>query len=102
MQWLLQIYFQEQSKFTCLDGISSDDMKNIMDYIYNGEVNIYQENLDGFLNVEQRLKLEGLIVGKTEEDTENENHSNQKPERKERLLRELLQLHQILKKRMNK
>ena len=102
MQWLLQIYFQEQSKFTCLDGISSDDMKNIMDYIYNGEVNIYQENLDGFLNVEQRLKLEGLIVGKTEEDTENENPSNQKPERKERLLRELLQLHQILKKRMNK
>ena len=77
-------------------------MKNIMDYIYNGEVNIYQENLDGFLNVEQRLKLEGLIVGKTEEDTENENPSNQKPERKERLLRELLQLHQILKKRMNK
>ena len=77
-------------------------MKNIMDYIYNGEVNIYQENLDGFLNVEQRLKLEGLIVSKTEEDTENENPSNQKPERKERLLRELLQLHQILKKRMNK
>ena len=59
----------------CLDGISSDDLKNIMDYIYNGEVNIYQENLDGFLNVAQRLKLEGLIAGETENDAENENPS---------------------------
>ena len=45
----------------CLNGISSDDLKNIMDYIYNGEVQIFQENLDGFLYIAQRLKLEGLI-----------------------------------------
>ena len=32
-----------------------------MDYIYNGEVQIFQENLDRFLSVAQRLKLEGLI-----------------------------------------
>ena len=59
----------------CLDGISSEDVKNIMDYIYNGEVQIYQDNLDRFLNVAQRLKLEGLIAGKTEKDIENENSS---------------------------
>ena len=45
----------------CLDGIKSDDLKNIMDYIYNGEVQIFQENLDRFLAVAQRLKLEGLM-----------------------------------------
>ena len=45
----------------CLSGISSDDLKNIMDYIYNGEVQIFQEDLDGFLSIAQRLKLEGLI-----------------------------------------
>ena len=45
----------------CLDLISSEDLKNVMDYIYNGEVQIYQENLDKFLAVAQRLKLEGLI-----------------------------------------
>ena len=45
----------------CLDGIKSDDLKNIMDYIYNGEVQIFQENLDRFLVVAQRLKLEGLM-----------------------------------------
>ena len=32
-----------------------------MDYIYNGEVQIFQEDLDKFLNIAQRLKLEGLI-----------------------------------------
>ena len=45
----------------CLDGIRSDDLKNIMDYIYNGEVQIFQENLDRFLTVAQRFKLEGLM-----------------------------------------
>ena len=45
----------------CLDGISSNDLNNIMDYIYNGEVQIFQENLDRFLSVAQRLKLEGLM-----------------------------------------
>ena len=32
-----------------------------MDYIYNGELQIFQENLDRFLVVAQRLKLKGLI-----------------------------------------
>ena len=45
----------------CLDGISSEDLKNVMDYIYNGEVKIFQDDLDRFLVVAQRLKLEGLI-----------------------------------------
>ena len=45
----------------CLDGVSSHDLNNIMDYIYNGEVQIFQENLDRFLAVAQRFKLEGLM-----------------------------------------
>ena len=45
----------------CLDGISTEDLNNIMDYIYNGEVNLFQDKLDSFLAVAQRLKLQGLI-----------------------------------------
>ena len=53
---------EDKSKLLiCLDGTSSEDIKNIMDYIYNGEVQIYHENLDRFLAVAQRLKLKGLI-----------------------------------------
>ena len=32
-----------------LDGISSLDLKNILDYIYNGVVQIHQDALDRFL-----------------------------------------------------
>ena len=55
--------------FLCLEGLSSIDVRNVMDYIYNGEVKIFQEELDRFLNVAQRLKLEGLL---TNPDAEKE------------------------------
>ena len=45
----------------CIDGIASGDLNNIMDYIYNGEVKIFQDDLDRFLGIAQRLKLNGLI-----------------------------------------
>ena len=32
-----------------------------MDYIYQGEVQVLQSDLDAFLNVAQKLKIEGLI-----------------------------------------
>ena len=42
----------------CLEGVSSNDVRNMMDYMYNGELQIFQDDLDRFLNVAQRLKLE--------------------------------------------
>ena len=63
----------------CLDGVSSAELQCVLDYIYQGEVQIYQEQLDRFLVVAQRLKLEGLIsqddekekkINETIEDTE--------------------------------
>ena len=43
-----------------LSGISSRNLNFIMDYIYHGEVEIYQEQLDDFLEVAQKLKIAGL------------------------------------------
>ena len=45
----------------CLDGVSNQDLNNILDYMYNGEVQIYQHDLDRFLLVAQRLRLQGLL-----------------------------------------
>ena len=59
----------------CLDGITSNDLLSIMDYIYNGEVQIFQDNLDRFLTVAQRLKLEGLL-GNNEEQENHTEESN--------------------------
>ena len=59
--------------FLCLDGISSKDLNNILDYIYNGEVQVYQDHLDRFLTVAQRFKVEGLLGEiKEEEDGKDE------------------------------
>ena len=35
---------QHSHPLLCLDNISSEDLGNILDYIYNGEIQIYQEN----------------------------------------------------------
>ena len=65
----------------CLEGLSKQDLDNVLNYMYNGEVNIYQEDLDRFLAVAQRLKLEGLLEGKQEEeDTGYQRVPSQKPE----------------------
>ena len=41
-------------------GIKSKDLFAIIDLLYYGEANIYQDNLDNFLNIAEELKLEGL------------------------------------------
>ena len=73
--------FQHNSKhahpFLCLDGVSSADLENILDYIYNGEIKIYQDNLDRFLAVAQRFRLEGLLNdnSKTEDLDQNQHET---------------------------
>merc|ERR1719342_220038 len=52
----------------CLTDINYDDLTNVIDYIYQGEVQIFQEYLDRFLLVAQRLKLDGLLTNQSDED----------------------------------
>ena len=49
-----------------LSGVSSQNIGFILDYIYYGEVNIYQEHLDSFLESAQKLEISGLIGGNEE------------------------------------
>ena len=43
-----------------------EDLLAIVDFLYRGEANIYQENLDSFLAIAEELQLKGLM-GKTDE-----------------------------------
>ena len=45
----------------CLNGVNSQELNFILDYMYNGEVQIFQECLDGFLEIAQRFQVEGLM-----------------------------------------
>ena len=60
----------------CIEGLSKQDITNVLDYMYNGEVHIFQEDLDRFLSIAQRLRLEGLLEYKSET---NEEHLTQEP-----------------------
>ena len=53
-----------------LCGVDSKNLGFILDYIYQGEVQIYQEQLDPFLNIAQKLKIEGLITTNQEQQDE--------------------------------
>ena len=57
--------------FLYLNGVNSLNLGFILDYIYYGEVKIYQEQLESFLESAQKLEIEGLLGG-TEESHENE------------------------------
>ena len=41
-------------------GLKSEDLVAIIDFLYYGEANIYQENLQMFLNIAKELELKGL------------------------------------------
>ena len=44
-----------------LGGVTSKHLGLVLDYIYQGEVQIYQEQLDVFLSTAQKLQIEGLL-----------------------------------------
>ncbi len=43
-----------------LRGVSFTDLASILDFIYNGEVNVAQEDLNSFLAVAEELQIKGL------------------------------------------
>ena len=45
----------------CLWGLNHSDLKNILDYIYSGEILLVQEEVNRFLEVAQKLELDGAF-----------------------------------------
>ena len=54
-----------------LSGVNSKELYSVMDYIYLGEVNLFQNDLNSFLETSQRLKIDGLVGG-TEDQSKEE------------------------------
>ena len=60
-----------------LDGVDTHGIHLMLDYIYQGEVQIYQEHLDGFLEMAKKFKLDGLLASENEEETDMRSHGVQ-------------------------
>ena len=48
-------------------GLKSCDLMAIVDFIYQGEANIFQEDLDGFLALAEELQLKGLTGSQSDQ-----------------------------------
>ena len=67
-----------------LKGFQSQDLLSILDFLYFGEANVYQENLDSFLAIAEELKLKGLTGQTSSEIVEEQaKPSSQNPKPKE-------------------
>ena len=52
-----------------LSGVDSTNLGYILDYIYQGEVQLFQDHLNPFMEVAQKLKIEGLLSKHEEEES---------------------------------
>jgi len=48
-----------------LQGVSYTDLQAVLDFMYHGEVNVAQEELNSFLAVSENLKVKGLTQNQT-------------------------------------
>ena len=55
-----------------LGGVSSINLGLMLDYMYHGEVNLFQEQLDSFLESAQKLEVEGLLNTDNDEEITDE------------------------------
>ena len=56
-------------------GVKSEDLSVIIDFLYCGEANVHQENLESFLAIAEDLKLKGLM-GQNYREKESEDISD--------------------------
>ena len=61
-----------------LESVDSKEINFILDYIYQGEVQIFQENLDRFIEIAEKFRLGGLLGGN--ENSEHQASLNVKEE----------------------
>ena len=54
-------------------GLKSEDLVAIVDFLYCGEANVLQQNLDSFLAIAEELQLKGLMGQHEEESKMTEN-----------------------------
>jgi len=76
-EYFKEIFIKSKTQFQlmlCLDGVNANDLNNILQYIYNGEIQIFQDDIERFLEISQRFKLQGLT------GTENVSESRPKME----------------------
>ena len=53
---------QHQNPLLYLKGVSHKDMESVLNFMYYGEVNVAQDDLNSFLQVAEDLRIKGITV----------------------------------------
>ena len=76
---------RHQHPLIYMRGVKFEDLVAIIDFLYCGEANVYQENLDDFLAIAEELKLKGL-TGENEKEQDPRGNIPPKSDFKEEVL----------------
>ena len=57
---ILSTDLKKTNYYDYLQDVSPRDLSSILDFMYNGEVNVKQEHLNSFLSVAEKLRVRGL------------------------------------------
>ena len=79
---LLQRTKKQQHPLIYLRGIEAKDLASVLDFIYHGQANVYQEDLQSFLTLGQELQLKGLQEAGGDEGKEGEGETRLEKKRK--------------------
>ena len=71
-----------------LKGIRSDEMVALLDFLYYGETNVFQDNLNSFLAIAEEFQLKGLTGKKIGEGGKEEKKQKHKIEKQDQLKQE--------------
>lgn len=53
-------YHEEKSPCVILNGVNIRDLQYIIEFMYNGQTNVYDGDLQGVLNLGETLQIKGL------------------------------------------
>ena len=67
-------------------GVKAEELSAIIDFLYCGEANVYQENLDSFLAIAEELQIKGLM-GKPDADEGEQKKPSKMPEKEKQVQR---------------
>ena len=65
-----------QHPLVYLKGIRFEDLQSILSFMYMGEVNVAQENLNSFLIVAEELQIKGLTQSNSSKNQNNPSNAN--------------------------
>ena len=71
-QYFKNLFTSNPNSSNNLNGVHSKYLNHVLNYIYKGEVEVLQDDLDTFMNIAHQLKVNGLFKDQEAESKDND------------------------------